>query len=377
MQHDTDQLDQSFEDAMRPTPPASNGRVLLVSEASEHATALRAALEVGGHSIAQGGTLRAAEVALGQESYDLVMVDADDPAADWRSVVSLARAVDDELPVILFCGGPCAATSIEAIRSGIADLLSMPSDLQVAAERASLAIAAASTRSAEAQRLGRIETTCRAINEDRHRVTQQVDALCNDLTDAYADIDRQMRCVATGAEFRTLVGLELDVESMLRTALEFMLHRFGPTNAVVYLRESASDWGVGAYVNYDRQGEDFMGLLELLGSAACSSMAAEKELVRFTDGDEFSAWAQLEGEALADCEVVSFSCHDASRCQAIVVLFRSSSRPFDDEMAESMDLLRAIFADQLGKILKIHSRGQSQPAADYDIDDDWSLGNAA
>ena len=46
-------------------------------------------------------------------------------------------------------------------------------------------------------------------------------------------------------------------------------------------------------------------------------------------------------------------------------------------MAESMDLLRAIFADQLGKILKIHSRGQSQPAADYDTDDDWSLGNAA
>ena len=46
----------------------------------------------------------------------------------------------------------------------------------------------------------------------------------------------------------------------------------------------------------------------------------------------------------------------------------------------TMDVLRKIFGDQIGKILKIHRRAASEwPAESVDEsdDDDWTLGRAA
>jgi len=58
-------------------------------------------------------------------------------------------------------------------------------------------------------------------------------------------------------------------------------------------------------------------------------------------------------------------------------LFRSDSRPFDREALETIDTLRSIFGQQLGTILKIHRRAETQWPSESIDDDDWTLGKAA
>ena len=87
----------------------------------------------------------------------------------------------------------------------------------------------------------------------RTRCPIEVDVLCGDLATAWSSIKDQMSIVETTTEFRTLIGQELDVEQMLRTSLEYIMEKVGPTNGVVFLREAEGDYGVGAYVNYEWQ----------------------------------------------------------------------------------------------------------------------------
>ncbi|MDP6600981.1 MAG: hypothetical protein QGH76_01650 [Phycisphaerales bacterium] len=375
-----DNIDQSIQDALRDATPRGAVRILLIGEASDKTTALRAALEVAGHGVVQGGSFRAAEVAFSQEAFNAVLVDGDAPSADWRGVADLVATADPDLPVIVFTGSSSQDIVVDALRDGVVDVFRLPRDLAVATDRVSAILEESDARRSQNERCTRIETACNDINEERHRVAAQVDALTGDLNEAYADIEQQMKNVAMGAEFRTLIGQELDIESMLRTSLEYMLQRLGSTNAAIFLREGDVDWGVGAYVNYDRQGEDYLQLVEELGAAVCQPMASEHELVRYSDGEEFARWAQLDEELLSDSDIVAFACFDGSRCVAVVVLFRSNTRPFDDEAAMIMDVLRKIFGDQIGKILKIHRRATSEwPAESVDEsdDDDWTLGRAA
>jgi hypothetical protein len=186
-----------------------------------------------------------------------------------------------------------------------------------------------------------------------------------------------MQQVAIGAEFQTLVSQELDVESMLRTALGYMLTRVGAMNASVYLREGEVDWGIGAYINYDRQSEQFQSLIDSIGSSCCSSLGSEEQIKHFTNGEKFADVMGLDSIDFAGNEVVAYGCYAGDRCMAVVVLFRDSSRPFTPDSLDTIDTLRSIFGQQLSTILKIHGRASSKWPSESIDDDDWSIDKAA
>jgi hypothetical protein len=186
-----------------------------------------------------------------------------------------------------------------------------------------------------------------------------------------------MQQVVIGAEFQALIGQELEVESMLRTSLGYTLTRVGALNAAVFLREGDMDWGVGAFVNYDRQDDQFQSLVDELGPAVCPLMASEQRLKRYPDGESFANLVDLDPSDFSGTEVVVFGCYHENRCMAIMVLFRGDSKPFTKETVETLDTLRSIFGQQLGKILSIHRRGKTQWPSESIDDDDWSLGKAA
>ena len=62
---------------------------------------------------------------------------------------------------------------------------------------------------------------------------------------------------------------------------------------------------------------------------------------------------------------------------AVVTLFRDESRSFDADCIDTIDTLRAIFGQQLGTILKIHQRAETQWPSESYGDDDWSIDTAA
>lgn len=107
---------------------------------------------------------------------------------------------------------------------------------------------------------------CRRLNTAREQVSQQVDTLCSDLVNAYQELADHMNQVTTATEFKGLIRNELDIESLLRTTLEFVLSRSGPTNAAIFLPTTSGDYSLGAYVNYDCPKETVDVLLDHLAN---------------------------------------------------------------------------------------------------------------
>ena len=236
----------------------------------------------------------------------------------------------------------------------------------------------------EQQRVSRLQTICRELNDARHEISHQVDDLCNDLVTAYRDMSEQMNEVAMTTEFRTLLKQELDVEELLRTMLEYVLSKIGPTNAAVFLPDTAGQYSLGAYVNYDCPRDSMSLLLDYLCQAICPQMAGESQIVSFDDAEEFSKWIGLEGGFIADSQVIAFSCPHKDETMAVVVLFRNKANPFVDDMAGVLDTLRAVFAEQLATVIKVHHRANAhwpkdadEASPDFDDHFDEDLGGLA
>jgi hypothetical protein len=218
---------------------------------------------------------------------------------------------------------------------------------------------------------------CNSINEELQRVSDENDSLSHELANSHCDSQNKIQQVATAAEFQTLVNQELEIESMLRTALGYLLARIGATNAAVYLQEGDTDWGIGAYINYDRQPEQFQTLIDTLVPAACPLIADETGVARFLDGETFANTVGADTLDFSGSEVVTMGCTYEDRCMAAIVLFRGDTKPFDQECLDTLETIQSIFGHQLGTILKIHRRAESNWPSESVDDDEWNYGKAA
>ena len=177
------------------------------------------------------------------------------------------------------------------------------------------------------------------------------------------------------AEFRMLLRQELDVEDLLRTALEYLLTKTGATNAAVFLPDATTNFELGAYVNYDCPRETITVLLNHLCRTVCPQMIEESEIVSFDDAAAFAAWAGADAGFLAGCEVIAFSCLHEGKCMAVMVLFRSKDEPFDEALAASINILRAIFAEQVHNVIRVHHRASPSWPKDPLEDDEFEAGD--
>jgi GAF domain-containing protein len=187
-------------------------------------------------------------------------------------------------------------------------------------------------------------------------------------------VTEQLNDVAMSTEFRTLIKQELDIEALLRTTLEYLLSKTGPTNAAVFLPDQDGHFDLGAYVNYDCPRQTIALLLDHLCQAICPQMAEESDIVTFDDAAQFADWIGLDAGTLDDSQVLAFSCPHEGECLAVVVLFRNRSEPFDEAVASTLDILRHTFADQLDHVIRIHNRARPQwpdeaPDEDPELDD--------
>ncbi len=214
------------------------------------------------------------------------------------------------------------------------------------------------------RRLRRLDTIVRRIDEGTN--SPEVGA-----TESEGTLDR----VAMRSEFRTLLRQELDVEDLLRTALEYMLVKTGPTNAAVFLAGGDGRFGLGAYVNYEHPRRTVEPMLQRLCDEASPRIAAEPEILRFDDAVEFLQDCELGPEVDPNMEMVAVPCTHEGECLAVVYLFRSVAEPFADATATLLDDLRALLAEQLDRLIRIHNRvEQAWPddAEDASEDEGWN-----
>ncbi len=313
--------------------------------------------------------------------FDLMLLDPQLAGGDGHALAKDLQEVAPATKTIILSEQHSAQAAVQAMRCGAIDFVHAPQELNDLSSRIQSALARSRADRRREQRLVRLKKVCKQLNMARHEISEQIDLLCHDLVSAYQDMSNQVHEAALASEFRTLLKQELDVEDMLRTALEYTLTKTGPTNAAVFLPDGSSRFALGAYVNYDCPRDTIDLVLERLGNAVCPQIAQHDEILTFQSGRSFTEWVGIDAGMLGDSEVVALSCDHEGECLAIIILFRSQKTPFDNGLLSMIDTLRPIFAEQLAQIVKVHQRAQPQwpeDAADdsdeMDYNDDFGFG---
>ena len=301
---------------------------------------------------------RSAIKAAGQARYDLAIIRADLPDG---SGIDLARefARSAGPAAIILTERPSVEEAVNAMRSGALDIITCPS----AGERPAELIAAVrgaferTRRDRDREdRIERLTRVCRRLNQARHDVTRQVSSLCGDMVNAYQELSGQVVQISAASEFNSLVRQELDVESLLRTMLEYVLAKAGPTNAAVFLPATSGDFSLGAYVNYDCPKDTADVLLDRLAGIVAPRMEKCIGLKVLSTQEEVSAFLGEDAHWLADARVISFACHHEGECLAVVCLFRERRHPFPESLLPTLKVVADLFGRQLARVIHIHHR---------------------
>jgi DNA-binding response OmpR family regulator len=367
---------------------------VLVAAAERHVRqGVEALLCSRAHQVTSVARLDEACGAAARQRFDAVIVGPLASEAEGPELLRLLQRTSPACKALVLARTVSAATAVQAMRCGAVDVLALPLEPSDFLQRIDSALLKASADRQRDHRLARLKRICRELNLARHEISKQVDSLCDDLAHVYEDVAEQMNDVAMAAEFRTLLRQELDVEELLRTTLEYLLTKTGPTNAAVFLPDGSAlgsggagrgghakpaIYGLGAYVNYDCPRETVSAMLDHLGNAVCPQMSEEGEIVRFDDAADFAQWVGGDAECLADCQVIAFSCRHKGDCLGVIVLFRKDTQPFPDKLAGTLETLRDIIAEQLRNVVKVHHRASHEwpdEAEDGDLDYGLSEGD--
>lgn len=377
-------LDEAIEQALDESGPLGPGggelsepaRILIVAPQPRLHDSIAQALTSRRHRCTCVAKLDEARSALARARYDLIILNTSLPDGDGLELAPMVQKTSPSTKTIIVTDSISVTTAVAAMRCGAVDLVTLPLDLDDFARRIDSALIKSRVERQRDERLACLKKICRELNVARHEISKQVDSLCNDLVNAYQEIAEQMTDVAMASEFRTLLKQELDVEDLLRTILEYLLTKTGPTNAAVFLPDSrggggSDHYGLGAYVNCDCPRETISLLLDHLGRAICPQMADEQQIVSFSDANEFAQWIGHDAGFLHDSQVIAFSCRHEGECLAVFVLFRKKAQPFDQKLAATLETLREIIAEQLGNVIRVHHRARpSWPKeAETEVDD--------
>ena len=296
-------------------------------------------------------------------------------------VLANSRRLRPETPMMVIGDSDDVDKVVDFIRNGACDFIQKPCSPSSLVDRIRAAITCGQRDRDRVLRLERLKGICRRLSRSKQEISSRLDELQQDIEDRRTESDRQIDEVACVSEFRALIGQELGVEEVLRTGLEFILAKSEPTNVGAFLANSNTDFSLGAYVNYDCPRELANPVLDKFASSVCEHVAAEDQLIRFEDVDQFIDTVGEDAEVLRGTEIVAMPCSHEGECMAVLFLFRQASQPFTDELAGTLDALREILGQQLATVVRVHHRMESiwppDPVEDVDDSSDWGFGEAA
>jgi DNA-binding response OmpR family regulator len=336
--------------------PALDARILLVTPARAQRDLLVGHLATKVRALAHVESARAALSAAASGTFDLALVPADLTGLDGGPLAAELISNSPGLGVVVIAANPTLDDAIEALRSGAADVVS--TSLEPAEFLARLGEVLRRTQNARTreQRINRLRRLCRRLNDSRQQVTKDIGGLCNDLTTAFGDISEQLTLVTVASEFNSIVRQELDIESLLRCVLEYLLTRTGPTNAAIFLPSTSGDFTLGAYVNYDGPRDSAEILLDHLADSLAPRFENESDIVLLSGRAEIAARVGRASEWLGDSNLAAFSCHNGDECLAVVALFRDQNTPFPEPLIPVLRTLSDLFARQLARVVHVHHR---------------------
>jgi DNA-binding response OmpR family regulator len=287
----------------------------------------------------------------------VVLVDAILPDGDGLSLVEPARRAG--AATVLAVEGVTIDGAVRGLRAGLADLVTQdtPAD-EVARRTAAAARRGAGVGSGRSSRLFGLGGLCRSElpPEPRLRLRREPQPVERPDGGFVKEDAGHMNQITTASEFKGLIRQELDIENLLRTTLEFVLARSGPTNAAVFLPTTSGDYSLGAYVNYDCPKDTCDVLLDHLANSVAPKFEALRSVLHVTTRAELDKYIDGEAAWLGDSHVVAYCCKHEGETLAIFMLFRDRRSPFAPGVLDQVQTIGELFAAQLARVIHIHHR---------------------
>lgn len=354
---------------------------VLLALSGDHRDSWCDAVRRAGHLSHNARTPSECERALERRGCEVILIDPGFANGCGMDLARRAAHLQPHARMILVMSVPSTSVVIDGLRLGVVDAIEAAATQDTMIAAIQRAVRKSRLEERNMKRVDRLREMCRKLNESRQESYHQVEVLCQDLANAYDDVARQIDDATFASELRTLLSQELDLESLLRTTLQYMLTRTGPTNAAVFLPDELRQYSLGAYCNYDCPRDTADVLLEHFCRSVCPHMEGEPEIVRYDDADELADFIGPEASFLHGSQMIAFRCHHGDECLAVMVLFRSAGEPFDDDLPRLIDTIRTIFARQIARVIRIHHRARpewpQEAGEDLDLDDEYGLGGLA
>jgi FixJ family two-component response regulator len=330
-------------------------RVLVIGDAATRRTVIE---RISGLVIRGASALDTndALAQLADQTFDLVLVATSGP---WLESVERIMASNTDAAVIAVVPSTMEATlplAIDAMQAGAADLISAETPADELATRMRGALQRARKAQHGRERIERLRKLCKNLNHARQEVSKQVGSLCSDMATAYQELADRMTHVATASEFNGLIRQELDLESLLRVALEYVLAKSGPTNAAVFLPATSGEYTLGAYVNYDSPRETAEVLLDHLAGVIAPRFESCTRLVHLSKKAELNEALGDKASWIGDSELVVLPCHHDGECLAVVALFRDRHAAFPETLLPLLQCVADQFGRQLARVIHVHHR---------------------
>ncbi len=358
-------------------PAASGGGVpspvvLVIASNSERRASLASAMRQDNLSCAFADstdaamTLVRARVAR-HESIPFQVVLVDLPTCNASALRFVRELGEQQIASVLVCPSVSFDEAVEAMRAGASDIVTsgvIPTELgrrvrsaadQRPAPPAPFSInqdssnqSPAAPTPARESRPGKPRHVPRLANPDAPRAKRRRDAVASPLPDHDP--------VALADQFARQIRGELDVETLLREVLEFILAHVGPTNAAIFLPGTSGDFSLGAYVNYTCPKETAEVLLDHLANVAAPRLESTMGVLSLKGDKDIEAHVGEGVDWLADHHLLAFTCRNEGECLAVCTLFREGHSPFSEASRALLQRISETFGAQLGRVIRIHHR---------------------
>lgn len=309
--------------------------------------------------------------ASGLPAFEAVIYDL--PRCSPAALKFVRELGERRVATVLVCPQVSFDEAVEAMRAGAADIVSAsikPRELQrrvrsaVAQQRAASdapplapipatapaierTAGASPTRNARKLTAAKLPRTTGSPNSTTNPVAPNAEAAM----DGTQQTDR-----TPITEFAARIRCELDVETLLRQVLEFVLAQIGPTNAAIFLPGATGDFSLGAYVNYSCPKDTAEVLLDHLANVAAPRLEKLDNLLHIQGREQIEQHVGDCAEWLGDQEVVAFTCRNGGECLALFMLFREPGAGFTPPSIAVLGETAVVFGAQLARVVKIHHR---------------------
>lgn len=350
-------------------------QALVVDDEADTREVVGEILKRSGHDVYEASTIGKCRELMSHQVIDLVLLDINLPDGSGLEYLAEIGEKYPAVKVIVIAGCATVSDTIDAMRGGVADVVTKPFDNDELIERVDAVLTSRHDEAKRIDRFDRLKRLCKKLNKARHEIAQQVDILCNELVNAYQELANQMQSLELTYEMRSLMDQELDLEQLLRNVLEFLLDKIGPMNAVVFLPGYDDDYTVGGYVNYSCDRESTQFLLQHLADVVAPGIAEENGVIHLTDNESLLTWVGDDAAWLEDSHVIAVPCRDDDELLASIMLFRDNEEPFREGDVELLDAFRNMFGEHLAKVIHVHHRTKHMfgPDDDDGDDDGWLI----